>query len=572
MNFQELLKDKKVLYAIIGVVAVIVLALVITIGVSVGSSKGAKKGPVVVEEKEIKEVLILFSTDNMGKAIEVQALLAREGIRAYTDASGGSKINVVLKNYKMSERDRAILAIVKSGLVDEHIGLEIFDKGDFTSTKEDKKIRLIRAVNGELSRLVRKIPPIENAQVFVSIPEQSMFQSRQKPITATVQLVIPAGERLDNLKIKAITNLLLGAVNDLKMENISITDTNGNVYNSIIDASNDMLAKIQENDKYMQNKVALQLDKILGKGNYVVTVATFLTQAPVEKSSIIYDPDSKTAVSEQGFSEKLGDSATDSAQGSPVSTYLPYGAGAMPTGNGSYQDRNYTRKANEVEYGVSKTHVSEFRKAGVIEEISVAVSIEESAMPPTVSISELKELIAHAASPVVNPENVSIAFINSESDILASEKLNQLPHPEESGNPWWVVGLMLLVGMGFGLKHISTRVRLEAQKQQEDVMMLKEKALKQDKQLQDVNTKATELIQRQAQMAQNLLEQEHMHSLQIQQLQHEASMASAKRNPDGLEEIKATGNLIETLNELSMDFNEVDETEAVDELKKWIDN
>ena len=80
----------------------------------------------------------------------------------------------------MSKRDRAILAIVKSGLVDEHIGLEIFDKGDFTSTKEDKKIRLIRAINGELSRLVRKIPPIENAQVFFFFPEQSLFLFRYK--------------------------------------------------------------------------------------------------------------------------------------------------------------------------------------------------------------------------------------------------------------------------------------------------------------------------------------------------------------------------------------------------------
>ena len=59
----------------------------------------------------------------------------------------------------MSERDRALLAIVKSGLMDQNVGLEIFDKGDFTSTKEDKRIRLIRAVNGELSRLIPQNPP-----------------------------------------------------------------------------------------------------------------------------------------------------------------------------------------------------------------------------------------------------------------------------------------------------------------------------------------------------------------------------------------------------------------------------
>ena len=158
--------------------------------------------------------------------------------------------------------------------MDEHKGLELFDKGDFTATKDDKKIRLVRAINGELSRLIRKIPPIENAQVFVSIPEQTFFAQNQKPITATVQLTMPSGERLDNMKIKAISNLLLGAVHGLQADNISITDTNGNVYNSIIGASDDAIAKIEENDKYMQAKVSAQLDKLVQKGNYVETVTT----------------------------------------------------------------------------------------------------------------------------------------------------------------------------------------------------------------------------------------------------------------------------------------------------------
>ncbi len=51
------------------------------------------------------------------------------------------------------------------------------------------------------------------------------------------------GKTLDNMKIKAITNLLLGAVQGFEADNISITDTNGNVYNSIIGGANDALSK-----------------------------------------------------------------------------------------------------------------------------------------------------------------------------------------------------------------------------------------------------------------------------------------------------------------------------------------
>ena len=226
MDFQKLLQNKPLLYGIIGGI-VLLLALFVTIGI-VNSSKSGNGAAKVVSEKVIKEPLDLLTTDNIGKAIEIQALLAREGIDASRKLDG-TKSTIFLKEYTQTQKDAALLAIVKSGLMDQNVGLEIFDKGDFTSTKEDKRIRLARAINGEIARLIRKIPPIENASVFISIPEQTMFTSMQKPVTATVQITIPAGDKLDQLKVKAITNLLLGSVTGLTAENIAITDTNGNV-------------------------------------------------------------------------------------------------------------------------------------------------------------------------------------------------------------------------------------------------------------------------------------------------------------------------------------------------------
>ena len=174
MDFQKILENKPLLYGIIGGI-VILLAVFVTIGAVVAKNNNGGKGAArPVSEKVIKEPLELFSTDNIGKAIEVQSLLAREGIVASRKVDGTKSV-VYLKEYTMPQRDQALLAIVKSGLVDQNVGLEIFDKGDFTSTKEDKKIRLARAINGELSRLIRKIPPIENASVYISIPEDTMF-------------------------------------------------------------------------------------------------------------------------------------------------------------------------------------------------------------------------------------------------------------------------------------------------------------------------------------------------------------------------------------------------------------
>ena len=71
-----------------------------------------------------------------------------------------------------------------------------------------------------------------------------------------------------------------------------------------MNASDEMLAKLEENDKYMQQKVQQQLDRLIGKGNYVATVSTFLRQAPAEKYSTDYDPERKASVNEQSFTCK----------------------------------------------------------------------------------------------------------------------------------------------------------------------------------------------------------------------------------------------------------------------------
>ena len=545
MDFQKLLENKSLLYGIIAAI-VLVIALFVTIGV-VNSSKNSTGAARVVSEKVIKEPLDLLTTDNLGKAIEIQALLAREGIDSSRKLDG-TKSTIFLKQYTLSQKDAALLAIVKSGLMDQNVGLEIFDKGDFTSTKEDKRIRLARAINGELARLIRKIPPIENASVFISIPEQTMFTSMQKPVTATVQITIPIGDKLDQIKVKAITNLLLGSVTGLTSDNIAITDTNGNVYTSIIDAQDEMLEKLQENDKYMQQKVAAQLDRLIGKGNYVVTVSTFLRQAPVERFTIEYDPSKKTAVTEQNFTEGLGDQTQDVNRNvNAVSVYLPNG---LPAGSSdSTQNRSYSRSATETQYGVTKVQTNEYIKPGVVEEISIAVTLEKSALPVNTTLEELKQLIANAASPKAEARNVSIAFSDSADPYLASDRPVNLPKPDETGNPWWLTIALSGLGLLILFKVVSDKVRQVQEANRQEVDALRAKAAEQDRQLSDINSRAAQLTARQSELAQNLLEQQQREYIPQQD----------------------EGALLESLANVSAEMSDADSDEAGEKIKSWIE-
>lgn len=559
-KIQELLKNKTILYSAIGATVLIVVLLIVGI---VMMSKPKDKAQTY--EKVIDTPFVLFTTDNAGKAIEVQALLARQNIAA-TRKAEGSKTTLMLEKYTASQRDQALLTIVSSGLMDQYVGLEIFDKGDFTSTKEDKKIRLARAINGELSRLIRKIDPIENASVFISIPEQTMFSQDKKPVTATVQIVIPSGTKLEVNKVRAIQNLLLGSVSGLTSENISITDTNGNVYNSIANSSDDQLAKLQEQDQYMQAKVASQLDRLVGKGNYVVTVSTFLRQVPKETTRIEYDPNSKIALTEQTFSEGLGDRTQDSNAGlNAVSVYLPNGLPA--SGSDSSQNRNYTRTARETQYGISKSQTTEYSKTGTVEEISIAVTIESSAMPSNMTLDELKAQVARSASPKVSIDNVSIAFSDSIEPYLAGDKPVNLPKPDESGNPWWLTIALVIILLTAGYTYLSKKLKEKAEKQQEEVEALRKKTADQEKQLNDVNLKASQLIEKQQQMAQGLMEQQALSQQFVQQISNQQQAAPAiPQQPQ-----QAVNELEDVLDDVRSDLSVADVDELGDQVKSWLE-
>ena len=553
-QFKKLMENKPLFYGLVGLIIVIILAFFLAVGSGMNKSKSASSE----SEVKIKENVDLLTTDNIGKAIELQALLARSGI-AVSRSTEGTKSKLFLKGgdcvtgakkCTTTQRDEALILIVQSGLVDQNVGLEIFDKGDFTSTKEDKKIRLTRAINGELARLIRKIKPIENASVFISIPEDTMFTSDKKPVTATVQIVLPTGDKLEPLKVKAISNLLLGSVTGLKAENISITDTNGNVYHSIMNASDEMLARLEENDKYMQQKVMLQLDRLVGKGNYVATVSTFLRQAPAEKFSTLYDPNSKTAMNEQSFTEGLGDQTQDNnSTTNAVSVYLPNGLGGNSNGNSS-QNRSYSRQATETQYGVSKTQLNEYLSPGIIEEVSIAVTLERTAKPPEVTLEELKHLVASAAGPKAKADNVSIAFSDSVDPHLASGRDANLPKPDESGNPWWLALVLSALGLLIVFKAVSSKVNQLQEENAIEVERLRQKEAEQDRELSDVNMKAAQLADRQSELAQGLLEQ--------QQKEYLGN--------------KSENELLGALESLSNNLSQQDSEIAGDRIKSWIES
>ncbi len=551
-NIQALMQDKKTLGMIVGGVIVVVILAVVGFSFMGG---GGEKGP--ASKPLEKEQMTLATVPNAGQALEIQALLAKKNIRMLQKAADGGKITLeFMEGATQEDRDIAIVSLVESGLMDRNVGLEIFEKGDLTASREEKRIKLVRAQQGELARLIRRIDPIKDASVNIAIPEQTLFRSEKKSMSASVQVTLDPGTRLTRDKVRAIINLVVGSVPDIDDKHVSLSDTNGNTYNSVLDGGAEINDKLAEQDEYMRQKVAAQLDRLVGAGHYVVTVSTQLREAPQEIMVQQYDPSGAVVSSKQNFNENLSTGGGGMGAGGPATSFLPGGFGAMPI-PGAAPSKDYDRAGTEVTYNNSKKQWIETRPVGMVEDVSIAVTIDDNHFP-NMPPEDLQLLLANAASPTVNPERVTIA----RSDLNRSEPLlNSAGAEENNGFPWWVWAAGAL-GVVFFFFMLLSMLGGRGKNNTEEV----EQTMRELQELRNLASQQQAQLQATQQQTQMLLE--------AQQKQLQAQQQPAAVTAEAPRQLPQNSVLQQTLDELKeVVANDDLEDENLDlQIKSWIES
>jgi flagellar biosynthesis/type III secretory pathway M-ring protein FliF/YscJ len=172
----------------------------------------------------------VFTNLALKEAAEVRAILEAQGIKDYRIEDKGKSISV---RRKEADNVRLIMALegLPSGGV---IGYEIFDKGGaLGATDFDKKIKLTRALNGELSRNISRIDRIVEARVQIVIPEKSMFETVKVPVTAAIFIKITKGLMLTPMQVRGVVNLVASSVEELSTSNVMVVDYSGNILTSL---------------------------------------------------------------------------------------------------------------------------------------------------------------------------------------------------------------------------------------------------------------------------------------------------------------------------------------------------
>ncbi|MDQ9389143.1 flagellar basal-body MS-ring/collar protein FliF, partial [Serratia marcescens] len=165
---------------------------------------------------------VLYSNlnDRDGGAIVTQ--LTQMNI-PYRFAENGAALLIPAEKVHETRLRLAQQGLPKGGAV----GFELLDQEKFGISQFSEQINYQRALEGELSRTIESLGPVQNARVHLALPKPSLFVREQKSPSASVTLTLQPGRALDDGQINAIVYMVSSSVAGLPPGNVTVVDQAG---------------------------------------------------------------------------------------------------------------------------------------------------------------------------------------------------------------------------------------------------------------------------------------------------------------------------------------------------------
>ncbi|MFQ5687243.1 MAG: flagellar basal-body MS-ring/collar protein FliF [Candidatus Scalindua sp.] len=240
---------------------------------------------------------LLYSDLSQKEAGEVVAYLRDNNI-VYKVKDNGS--TVLVPANKIYE---ARMSLAENSLPRGEVGFELFDKVKFGMSDLAQKINYRRALQGELSKTIAQLEGVEWAKVQIVIPEPSLFIKDEKPSTASVVIKMRKRNALRSEIITGITHLVSTSVEGLSTEDITITDSRGNLLSRSGESKmsgeiTNQFGLSRKIEDYYASKTMSIIEKMTGPGKAIVKVSADLDFKHVDEKQIEYDNEKKVPVSQ----------------------------------------------------------------------------------------------------------------------------------------------------------------------------------------------------------------------------------------------------------------------------------
>jgi flagellar M-ring protein FliF len=356
--YAKLTKQQKAIIAaaIIGIVAFLIFMVVFT-----------------AQKNVEKRYEVLFDSLSSADAAKVVEQLEKENVPYELEADNVIRVP---KEYVYKQRiSIASLGIPKN----TGVGFELFDKQEFGATSFDQNIKFLRALEGELSRTIEDLSPIEKASVSLALPKETLFVAKQTEPTASIMVTLAEGRTLTSKQIRGIKNLVAAAVPKLTLANVMLVSSDGETLGDDDEmAQMGELSAVQQKfklkeEKKAQEKIIEVLSPFVGGKDKVVAQVTMEFDFSIKNStSETFDPENVVR-SEQISEEKREGLAPAEIGGVPgtVSNIGPV------EGLQSNQTREkYEKNTGTTNYEVGKTVSTIKSEFARLKRITAAVMVD----------------------------------------------------------------------------------------------------------------------------------------------------------------------------------------------------
>jgi len=320
------------------------------------------------------EMKLLYADLSTTDASAIAAELEKNEI-PYEVSLDGSRV--------MASQDdigRARMLLAAAGLPNGgNMGYELFDKqSGFGTTNFVQNINQVRALEGELSRTISSLGNIRSARIHLVLPQRELFSRDRKAASASVYIGVRPGAQLEREQILSIQSLVSSAVPDLKVSNVTVIDSNGNLLArggeeeaSLMSMKTEELRRSLESR--LTQKVEDQVSRVVGFGNVRATVTAEINFDRISTNEELFDPEGQVLRSSQVTEESSLEREAGPEEVSVQNNLPGIGGDLLAENQPSAENSRIEETTN---YEISKTIRSTVREVGEIQRLSVAVLVD----------------------------------------------------------------------------------------------------------------------------------------------------------------------------------------------------
>jgi flagellar M-ring protein FliF len=299
-------------------------------------------------------------------------------------------------------------------------GYELFNQiGSFGLTSFMQGVTRTRALEGELARTIQSMDGVKAARVHLVLPDPGSFRSDQQPASASV--VIRTEKTNDASPGEAIRHLVAAAVPGLKVDNVTVLNTDGTVLASSNDgegASAGKMATVEQTvDHEIEDKIRRTLMPYVGVGNFQVSVAVRLNMDRRTMSETIFDPASRVERSVRTVKDnQIAQNSSNGGAPASVQASLPDQKGVAGSGKASNETND--RREELTNYEVSSKTIETTHEGYVVEKLSIAILVNKDRLAAAAGSGADAIPVEHQLMDIEQLAGSAAGFSKDRGDVL----------------------------------------------------------------------------------------------------------------------------------------------------------